>query len=202
MPRVVDHDQRRRELALAACDVIARAGLEGATLRDVARQAGCTTGRVSHYFADKQQLLLAALETATQAVEDRILHRALADPGDLRGILTESLPLDEPRRIEWRIWIAFWGAAIGDPDLHREHRGRYDTWRDALVTVLAQTPVPVAARADTAETLMIAVDGIGVHATFDVAHWPPHRQLAHLDQALATALATARAAAPDQGVLG
>ncbi|MGH3177968.1 MAG: TetR/AcrR family transcriptional regulator, partial [Streptosporangiaceae bacterium] len=50
MPKVVDHAARRAELVDAAWRVIAEEGLEAATMRRIAEAAGCTTGRVTHYF--------------------------------------------------------------------------------------------------------------------------------------------------------
>jgi AcrR family transcriptional regulator len=184
MPRSVDHDRRRRDLALAACAVIARRGLAGATMRDVASEAGCTTGMVSHYFADKEHLLVAALDVVTRTAGARILRRAEADPADLRGVLVESLPLDAERRAEWRVWVAFWGSAVGDASLRQEHAGRYAVWRRALGLVLERAGHPAARRDDVAESLMVAVDGIGLHATLEPESWPPERQLAQLDRAL------------------
>ncbi len=184
MPRVVDHVQRRRDLARAACAVIARAGIDGTTLRDVAAEAGCTTGMVSHYFTSKDELLVAALDAATAAVGERIVARVLADPHDLRAVLAESLPLDDTRRAEWRVWMAFWGSTVGNPALRREDRGAYAVWRSALDAVLAGTGWPGATRIDAAESLMLAVDGIGLHATLDPDGWPPERQLDHLDRAV------------------
>ncbi|MEJ3655595.1 TetR/AcrR family transcriptional regulator [Actinomycetes bacterium KLBMP 9759] len=182
MPRVVDHDERRRTLALAACAVIARSGLAGATMRDVAAEAGCTTGMVSHYFADKDQLLVAALGAATSAVAQRITRTAAERPGDLVAVLAESLPLDDVRRREWRVWTAFWGAAVGNPALAREHAARYARWRGGLATVLAEEPWAGAVHEDAAETVMTAVDGIGLHAVFEPQLWPAERQLAHLNR--------------------
>ncbi len=189
MPRLVDHAQRRHQLAAAACAVVARAGLAGLTMRDVAAEAHCTTGMVTHYFDDKRQLLLAALEEASRAVGERILARVRSAPAEparpmalVRSVLEESLPLDEVRRNEWRIWIAYWGAAINDDALHVEHVERYDQWRRALVLVLEAAGLDPAGASHAAESLMIAVDGIGVHATFDPAAWPPQRQLAELDR--------------------
>ena len=57
MPRVVDVEQRRTELAAAVARVIARSGIEGATMRQVAAEAGWTTGTLVHYFTDKRELL-------------------------------------------------------------------------------------------------------------------------------------------------
>ena len=57
MPRIVDVDQRRMELAAAAARVIARAGVDGASMREIANEAGWTTGTLVHYFANKHELL-------------------------------------------------------------------------------------------------------------------------------------------------
>ena len=57
MPRQVDHAARRAELADAATELIADVGVDGLRLRDVAARAGCTTGMLTHYFADKRELL-------------------------------------------------------------------------------------------------------------------------------------------------
>ena len=60
MPRQVDHDERRQELSTAVWRVVSERGLDGLTLRSVAAAAGCTTGLVAHYFADKNALLTHA----------------------------------------------------------------------------------------------------------------------------------------------
>ena len=61
MPKVVDHDQRREDIAHVACQVIAKHGFEQATVARIARAAGYTTGMVAHYFESKQQIVIAAL---------------------------------------------------------------------------------------------------------------------------------------------
>jgi TetR/AcrR family transcriptional regulator, transcriptional repressor of bet genes len=190
VPRVVDHTQRRTDLALAACTVIARAGVDGTTMRAVAAEAGCTTGMVRHYYADRQELVVAALDASTAAAGARILQRERESPADLRGALTESLPLDTRRQEEWRVWTAFWGAAVGDPRLGDEHRRRYDAWREVLVRLLRRRGIGDAP--EVAESLMVGVDGIGVHAVLDPQGWPAERQLAHLDRVLEAALTPVR----------
>lgn len=50
MPKIVDHDQRRRELAEAAWKVITEVGIDGATTREIARASGYSTGVLAHYF--------------------------------------------------------------------------------------------------------------------------------------------------------
>src|SRR5580692_1468139 len=80
MPKVVDHDARRAELVDAAWRVIAAEGLEAATMRRIAQAAGCTTGRVTHYFYSKDDMLVAALrEVHRRAAERMIRHIGRAD---------------------------------------------------------------------------------------------------------------------------
>ena len=71
MPKVVDIQERRAELAAAAAQLIARAGVGAATLRDVAAEAGWTTGALTHYFADKRELLLFTFTIVAGATSHR-----------------------------------------------------------------------------------------------------------------------------------
>ena len=64
MPKLVDKDARRRELAQAAIAAIVERGLDNVRLVDVAAQAGCTTGALQHFFgpsAGKDAVLRLAL---------------------------------------------------------------------------------------------------------------------------------------------
>lgn len=62
-PRRYDPDRRER-IAAAAIEVVARDGIDGLTHRAVARQAGVPLGSTSYHFADKDELLLSAVELA------------------------------------------------------------------------------------------------------------------------------------------
>ena len=72
MPKVVDHDQRRRELLEATAAVIAAEGIEAATVRRIAREVGCTTGLVTHYFAEKDELVIGVLHQVHSASAERM----------------------------------------------------------------------------------------------------------------------------------
>jgi AcrR family transcriptional regulator len=62
MARQADHNERRRLFAAAALAVISRDGLEGLTMREVAKEAGFTTGALTHYFQSKDEVLIAVSE--------------------------------------------------------------------------------------------------------------------------------------------
>jgi len=67
MPKIVDWDARRDEILAATWRVIARDGIARATIRAIAREAGCSRGILAHYFDDKADILG--------------LHLGVADPG-------------------------------------------------------------------------------------------------------------------------
>ena len=93
MPKEVDHPARRRELADAACRVIARNGLGGTTLAHVADEAGWSIGSIRHNFADKDELVASALWRVGERVDDRIRRRTGDGMAmsDLRIAATELL---------------------------------------------------------------------------------------------------------------
>src|SRR5690348_8968215 len=59
-PKVVE--DRREQIIDAAMRVFAEKGFARATNRDIAREAGITTGLIYYYFKSKEDLLRAALE--------------------------------------------------------------------------------------------------------------------------------------------
>jgi TetR/AcrR family transcriptional repressor of bet genes len=107
-----------------------------------------------------------------------MVERLAEAPPDrrLREVLAEALPLDEPRRAEWRVWLAFWGQAADDEELQREQRDRYREWADLLGDLLDLAPDD-----PSVDRLIAAVDGIGIRATLDPDTFPPARQLHGLD---------------------
>jgi AcrR family transcriptional regulator len=203
VPKVVDHEQRRRELVAATWTVIADEGIEAATIRRIAEEAGCTTGRITHYFEAKEAILVAALRAVHQAAAAR-MATAIADGDDnpreaLRLVLLEALPLDAERRIEWRVWLAFWGRAAGNQPLRKEQAARYAEWRALIMSLLAadRGEASAAELRVRLDVVAGAVDGLGLQAALEPARFTKARLRAAVDGVVATAFPTApRRAAP------
>jgi TetR/AcrR family transcriptional repressor of bet genes len=182
MPRVVDHEERREAIAEATWRVISRAGPEGANMREIAREAGYTTGVVTHYFRDKRELMAFAFGLMV----DRSMARVVGSSGPAEA-LAQLLPVDEQRRLEATVWLALVGASLADPELGRELRQRYRQAREATVPAFQtalKDAVPGENLDDFADELLAVVDGITVDALADPERYPPGRQLALLHRAL------------------
>ncbi|WP_341356106.1 TetR/AcrR family transcriptional regulator [Streptomyces mobaraensis] len=78
VPKRVDHEERRRLIAEALWRIASSRGLEGASLRDVAAEAGISLGQLQHYFSGKDEMLVFALEHITVLAEARIRERIMA----------------------------------------------------------------------------------------------------------------------------
>jgi AcrR family transcriptional regulator len=127
MPRVVDHGQRRGEIAEALWRVAAAEGLEAVSLARVAEEAGISKGRVQHYFASRDELLDFAAQQLQLRVDGRVRARmAAAAPssplGEVRALLTALLPLDDDARTDARVGSAFLIRALGDDRLRETYR--------------------------------------------------------------------------------
>lgn len=180
MPRVVDHDQRRGELAEIAARLIAQGGVEAATVRAVALAAGYSTKVVSHYFADKQALMLLTYRHAV--LKSQALTEASQPPdgADVAAFLHALLPISDVVRQNWLVWLAFWALAITDEQLAAEQRQRVENVVDRLDGILARDPrfAPMTGpdRRQCATSLYSTVLGIAMQAVFDPVGWPASRQ--------------------------
>ena len=178
MPRIVDREERRRTVADVAAQLVADGGVDAVTVRDVAAKAGTSTAIVSHYFRDKQELLMFTFAEMAGRARARVEAALAQDPSDLFGLCEALSPLDEDRRREWRVWIAFWGAATGDPDLAEQQRLRVAATRATIAdAVLKARPGTTRAQAaNDARRILALVTGMAAQAVFDRNDWPPARQ--------------------------
>ena len=184
MPKVVDHDARKAELAGAVWAVVRREGIERASMRTVAAEAGCSAGSLRHYFPTHSELLAFAL----QVVMDRIGARLVAldrDPEPRRAarqILHELLPLDDERRAENEVWLAFTARALVDPSLREIHAGVDETLRRTW-TGIAEALALDGPELE-GERLHALVDGLCVHAARGGERLPAGRIRAVVDRHL------------------
>ncbi|MFE0028678.1 TetR/AcrR family transcriptional regulator [Amycolatopsis sp. NPDC059021] len=140
MPKIVDPEARRLAIAEAVFRVIRRDGLDQASLRAVAEEAGLVIGSVRHYFANHEELIVFAMRTLAERTAARIVERVgkLLDgttPGSeaaldqTTDLLCELLPLDETRRAEAEVWLAFSAAARIRPALTADAERMYTDTR-------------------------------------------------------------------------
>lgn len=171
MPKIVDHEVRRRELAEAVWRVIVRDGVGDVSIRSVAAEAGWSSGALRHYFSTRAELLAFACERVIEEVSTRVSTTPYA--GSTRqtvgDILLQTMPVDASRHTEASIAFAFLALGLGDPELARVQRLHFSSMYDLCLQlirhldaedVLAQRHVTLE---DLAHRLHALVDGLSVH---------------------------------------
>jgi AcrR family transcriptional regulator len=130
-----DRDAKRSELLAAAIAVIAQEGYAGATMRKVAQSAGCTTGAVTYYFANKEEMISAVAQNLFDKV-DALLDINL-DQVDIKSIIEQWhqwISLDEPGN--WLAWLQLLTHARHQPAFASVIKQRYTHFRQVATTVL------------------------------------------------------------------
>ena len=160
---------RRRQIVEAVWRIAAERGLQMATIREIAAEAGVTPRVVQYHFTDKHHLLVTALQTLHRDNEQGGRQRiaALRDASNprvlLRATLEELLPLDEQRRTSLRVMTAYYTWSLTDPALaavflHQEH-----PLEDLVATLITAAGArPVIDPAEEANLLVGGISGLGL----------------------------------------
>jgi AcrR family transcriptional regulator len=130
--------ERREDLIDATLDCIAEAGIQGATVRQIAARAGVTGGLIRHYFATKDQMLQAAYRQLMDGITE--ITKAAAEGADtkirLRRFIVANVtpPVTDSRTLS--LWAAFISHIPLDPAFAAIHRESYVSFLAALEELL------------------------------------------------------------------
>jgi AcrR family transcriptional regulator len=175
-----DHDEKRAKIAEAACRVILRVGLAQASLAEIAREMGYTTGILRHYFADKEQLLLYAKNLLWDHSFERASSAAMRHNGveKLRAMAISLLPCDGPAVDRFRLLATFNGCAVGNAQLMKvQHRRNAQHWRvfEEVISALQEDgslPSTLNPRLEACAILAM-VDGLADQVIMQPDVWSP-----------------------------
>ncbi len=199
MPKQVDHELRRAEIAALVVDVIQHEGAEGATVRRVSRQGGFSIGVITHYFRDKDELIASAFDWLA-GESFAALEATLADakPGlaRMRAALEFMVPLSGARSFPG-VWLSLWSGAMHNPALAQVHRRYYQRWRRILGRSLAEATQrqeisPHANPVDAVDLLAAGIDGLWIATTFEGRRFNGTRRKRLVAMLLAAVLGPAR----------
>lgn len=140
VPKIVDHDSRRRDLIEATLRIIVRQGLSGATMRDIATEAGFANGALKPYFTSKSDLLSATYMHVFDATNRRVEQATLGLSGlaALQAFAQEVLPVDDDLRDEARVVLSFWGEVAQNPLHARTTQETLEPWRARIIVWLEE----------------------------------------------------------------
>nr|WP_315362652.1 TetR family transcriptional regulator C-terminal domain-containing protein [Cytobacillus firmus] len=175
MPKKVDHEKQKKVLAKAAWRVIKKEGIEGASVRKIAKEAGLSAGSLRHYFSNQSELLAYSMNLVSERVKTRIQNAAFTEDHfeNMILVLGELLPLDEERRLEMEVWIAFNIKALVDPNLAELSSRVYDEMKEGIRKVIEGLKLNGSDlnAGEEVERLYALVDGLALHAVMNPDHF-------------------------------
>jgi AcrR family transcriptional regulator len=176
VPKRVDHEERRRQIADALVRVAATRGLHATGMREVAAEAGVSLRLVQYYFGTKEELMLAAMQQLAAQFSERGMARIKrvqethnpVHPRDIiAAILAEGLPADDERRTFSVVYTAYFALSLTEPAMAIGPLARNS---DAVTRVIAAQLRAAQAAGDTpahldpdqeARSLMAMSAGLG-----------------------------------------
>ena len=138
MPKIVDHDERRRIIVEALWRVVARDGAHEVSVRHVAAEAGMPKSSIGHYVGTMPQLMGLAVDQLVQENTDYLMSLDLLDldAGKATEVLYALVPVSERRRHMSGVWMLLAAQAGADPEfaevLHRLNASVSDGLADLL----------------------------------------------------------------------
>lgn len=111
MPKIINHEEKKKQIIQYAFSSIAENGAKGSTVRQIAKLAHMTPGQIRYYFPNHSELLKAVMFSVELKIRGRI--EAIFTSKNLDAIdkakesLLTVLPLDQERLADMEVWMAF-----------------------------------------------------------------------------------------------
>lgn len=189
LPKIVDHDERRKAVALIVEELALEIGIEEIKVRDIAAKAGYSTNVIYHYFRTKTEMLIFAQVLARQRAVSRV-QEAFHRGSSIVECLEELLPMTDEQRREWHTWFSLWGMPPRDPMVASERNEGSDEANALFSAIVAKEQNQGRLNADenpreVALSIQVIMNGIASLAASDPVKWPDDRQRAYLRKHLA-----------------
>ncbi|MET3813344.1 transcriptional regulator BetI [Pantoea sp. UYEF8] len=177
MPKVGMQPIRRRQLIDATLSTINEVGINDATIAQIARRAGVSTGIISHYFKDKNGLLEATMRDVTRQLRDAVSSRlqplANASPEErLRAIVDGNFDETQVHSAAMKAWLDFWASSMHQPQLNRLERVSSRRLFSTLVAEFRRE-LPLEQARLAAHGLAALIDGLWLRAALSGEPFKP-----------------------------
>lgn len=181
MPKIVDHEAKRSDIAQAVEDIIYDEGILSLTMKDVARLLGCSPSVISHYFSNKLDMLIYTHKRVRRRAEQTLLE-GLGAGQDAAACFEAILPTRAAQWRDWHMCFAFWGLAANATYVQKEWTEAssvaHQIFQDIIRHAQALHAIdPALDPVRLATEVQVIVNGIATLVTQSRAEWPRERQV-------------------------
>lgn len=132
---------RRAQLTRAAYKVVGEKGYNDFTIKDIAVEAGLSTGLVHYYFKNKEELLFTLLKEMNANLKYN-LNKALTvleEPQDkLLAFCDEAFDLLDKEKAYFSVIIDFWGQISRNKRIRQANIKLFQSYRDEITAILKE----------------------------------------------------------------
>lgn len=169
MPKIIDHDQRRQEIAKQVNSIISEKGIENTTVRAICRRAGFSSGVLAHYFENREAMFIFVFEWHMSRTQERLESvldlETKNDYERLQHTVQMLLPgcLSEPDKEEIVFPAGLWTFMQSEQHLKELLINSYEPILSLLKKILIHINIPSQQAEYKAALLQATLDGIWIH---------------------------------------
>ena len=168
MPKIGMGPIRRQQLMDATLLSVSTVGLADTTVARISKEAGVSSGTISHYFGGKDELLEATMRQLLKRLQSGInlrLESAGAPRESLYAIIDGNFSIDQVDARATRAWLSFWAHALHHPELARLQRINQFRLQSNLRFWLKKITTKQDAER-IAESIAAVIDGLWLRSAF------------------------------------
>lgn len=170
MPKIINYEDQKRHIAMAAQRLIWQDGQGQATVRKIAQEADMSAGALRHCFASQEALFSYVMTLVAEQVRARLNATEIAQltPDTAVDLLCQLIPLDEAREIEMTVWLNFSVMAARREDMQPLNAALYDEIHAFILRLLEilqqQKMISSTLHLEAAATtLQLLIDALSLH---------------------------------------
>ena len=132
---------RRAQLTKAAYKVVAQKGYNDFTIKDIAEEAGLSTGLVHYYFKNKEELLFKLLKEMNSNLRYNLKKALteLTEPKDkLMAFCDEAFDLVDKEKAYFHVLIDFWARINHDARIRQANIKLFQSYRDEISSIIEE----------------------------------------------------------------
>ncbi|KAF0824095.1 TetR/AcrR family transcriptional regulator [Cytobacillus firmus] len=171
MPKIVNHEQKRKSIAEAAWNIIKQEGFEKASIRRVATEAGMSSGALRHYFSTQDEMLLFIMNYYLEEGKKRSQSKNWSENPlqAVEEVLLELVPIDEKKKIETSVWWIFALRSLTSDTLKEKKdemtNGTYELANSMIQMLVLQGLLPESINVELETSRLSAlIEGLSIHA--------------------------------------
>jgi AcrR family transcriptional regulator len=132
---------RRAQLTKAAYKVVAQKGYNDFTIKDIAEEAGLSTGLVHYYFKNKEELLFTLLKEMNSNLRYNLKKALteLTEPKDkMMAFCDEAFELVDKEKAYFHVLIDFWARINHDARIRQANVKLFQSYRDEISSIIEE----------------------------------------------------------------